>query len=187
MKGDAEMRRRTGNTIKKEKASTNTDLEGSTNTEKELYEPVKEALQTLIKSIFPNKEVHLEVTAEKGFSNRLKSQIPDYREIVFQFLKDVRPDITGFIKQDYGSEIIVVEVKDEMIKLDHIYQIKKYAELLDAKYALLVSTHEIPDEIKRLCKRISVLSLSTSYNKIRLIYYDKEKNQFKEWFEEMPF
>ena len=155
--------------------------------EKELYKPIKETLQTLIKSIFLNKEVHLEITAEKGFSNKLKSQIPDYREIVFQFLKDVKPDITGFIKQNYSSEIIVVEVKDELIKLDHIYQIKKYAELLEARYALLVSTHEIPEEIKRLCKKVyAVLSLP-AYNKITLVHYDKEENQFKEWFEEMPF
>lgn len=155
--------------------------------EKELYKPIKETLQTLIKSTFPNKKVHLEVTAEKGFSNKLKSQIPDYLEIVFQFLKDVKPDITGFIKQNYGSEIIVVEVKDEPIKLDHIYQIKKYGELLNAKYALLVSTCEIPEEIKRLCKKVyAVLSLP-ALNKITLAYYDKEGNKFKEWFEEMPF
>lgn len=155
--------------------------------EKELYKPIKEALEDLIKSIFSNKEVHFEITAEKTFSNKLKSQIPDYLEIIFPFLKDVKPDITGLLKQDYGSEIIVVEVKDELIKLDHIYQVKKYAELLNAKYALLIFTHEIPEEIKRLCKKVyAVLSLP-AYNKITLVYYDKNENQFREWFEEIPF
>jgi len=160
---------------------------GGSNMEKEFYKPIKEALKNLLKSIFSGKEVHLEVTAEKGFSNKLKSQIPDYLEIVFQFLRDVKPDITGFIRQNYSSEIIVIEVKDEPIKLDHLYQIKKYAELLNAKYALLISTHEIPEEIKRLCRKVyAVLSLP-AYNKITLVYYDQEKNKFREWFEEIPF
>lgn len=160
---------------------------GGINMEKELYKPIKETLKNLLRSIFSSSKVHLEITAEKGFSNKFKSQIPDYLEIVFQFLKDVKPDITGYIKQNYGSEIVVVEVKDEPIKLDHIYQVKKYAELLNAKYVLLVSTCEIPEEIKRLCKKVyGVLSLP-AYNKITLTHYDKKENQFKEWFKEIPF
>jgi len=160
---------------------------GGGDMEKELYKPVKEKLEDLLKSIFSGKEIHLEVTAEKGFSNRLKSQIPNTLEIVFPFLKEVKPDITGFIKQNYGSEIIVVELKDESIKLDHIYQIKKYAELLSAKYALLVSSQEIPEEIKRLCKKVYAVLFLPAYNKITLVHYDKEEDQFKEWFEEKPF
>jgi len=160
---------------------------GDEKMENELYKPIKEALKNLLTSTSPGKEVHLEITADKGFSNKLKSQIPDYLEIVFQFLKDVKPDITGFIKQNYGSEIIVIEVKEEPIKLDHIYQVKKYAELLNAKYALLISTCEVPEEIKRLCKKVyAVLSLP-AYNKITLVHYHKKENQFREWFEEISF
>jgi len=160
---------------------------GGSNMEKEFYKPIKEVLENLLKSIFSGKEVHLEITAEKGFSNKLKSQIPDYLEIIFQFLRDVKPDITGFIRQTYGPEIVVIEVKDEPIKLDHLYQIKKYAELLNAKYALLISTHGIPEEIKRLCRKVyAVLSLP-AYNKITLVYYDQEKSEFEEWFEGIPF
>jgi hypothetical protein len=160
---------------------------GDEDMEKGLYKPIWEAIAKLLTSTFPRKGVHLEITADKNFSNTLKSRIPDFLDIVLPFLKDVKPDITGYIKQNGWVDIIVIEVKDEPIKLDHIYQVKKYAELLRAKYALLISTCEIPEEIKRLCKKLyAVLSLP-GYNKITLVHYEKEKNQFREWFEEIPF
>jgi hypothetical protein len=63
--------------------------------------------------------------ADKKFSNKLKAEIRDYRHIIFYFLKEVAPDITGFIKKDYSSDFIVIEVKAEAVKLDHIYQTRK--------------------------------------------------------------
>lgn len=120
--------------------------------EREYHEIVKTKLEELLRTKFDN--FHLEITADKKFSNKLKAEISPhgYRDIIFHFLKHAAPDITGFIKGGHSSDFIVVEIKREAIKLDDIYQTRKYAELFNAKYALLISAKEIPEEIKRLSK-----------------------------------
>ncbi|RZN40364.1 MAG: hypothetical protein EFT35_03015 [Methanophagales archaeon ANME-1-THS] len=154
--------------------------------EKEHYEAIKTKLEELLKRKFVN--FHLEITADKRFSNRLKAEINPNRNIIFHFLKEAAPDITGFIKEKYSSDFIVVEIKAETIKLDDIYQTRKYAELFHAKYALLISTQEIPEEIKRLAKvNYSLLSSGYDYAKINLVHFDTEKEKFSEWFEKNPF
>lgn len=152
--------------------------------EKEYYEPIKKKFEELFKG---KGEVHLEITANKKFSNKLKAQIPDYRHIIFYFLKEVAPDISGFIKTEYGTNFIVIEVKDEILKLDHVYQARKYAELFDAKFAFLVSTQEIPEEIKRLSKIVYPLLSLSVYEKLILVQFDKDTNNFVEWYPENPF
>lgn len=116
--------------------------------ERDYYEPVKDWLDKMLAEKFASH--HLEVTAEGKFSNTIQAQIDRHRDLIFAFLrKDAAPDLTGFVKKDEESsrEFIVVEVKNEPIKLDDIYQTRKYAELFDARYALLISTHEIPEKI----------------------------------------
>jgi hypothetical protein len=90
--------------------------------ERAYYESVKVWLETLLKP--KTSTLHLEVTADRGFSNALQAQIDQHREIIFSFLKDARPDITGFLKSKPSSmrEFIVVEVKLTPVKLDDIYQ-----------------------------------------------------------------
>lgn len=132
-------------------------------------------------------EAHFEITATKKFSNKLKSKIPDYRHIIFYFLKDVAPDITGFVSKNGFIDFIVIEVKNEELKLDHIYQVRKYAELFDARFAFLVSTREIPEEIKRLSKVVhSLLSLPT-YGRLTLIQFDVITKSLQDWYPENPF
>ncbi|MBI3842487.1 MAG: hypothetical protein HY295_05025 [Thaumarchaeota archaeon] len=153
--------------------------------EKDYYEPVKEAFERLFKE---KGQVHLEITADKPFSNKLKSEIT-HRDIIFYFLKEARPDITGFIKMGtYSTRFIIVEIKDEAIKLDHIYQTRKYAELVGAEFVFLVSAEEIPDEIKKLAHvAFALLSLPYSYKKLILCQFDKNSNQIIDWYEENPF
>jgi hypothetical protein len=152
--------------------------------EKIYYEPVKKKFEDLfgVKG-----KTYLEITASKTFSNKLKKEISDYKQLIFYFLDQVAPDITGFIKRTYGTEFIIIEIKDEVLKLDHIYQVRKYAELFDARFAFLVSTEEIPIEIKNLSKiTYSLLSLP-AYKKLILVQFDKTQNQLIDWFEENPF
>ncbi len=153
--------------------------------EREYYGVIKAKIEEILNAKFDN--FHSEITADKKFSNKLKAEIPDYRHIIFYFLKEVAPDITGFIKKDYSSDFIVIEVKAEAVKLDHIYQTRKYAELFAAKYALLVSTEEIPEEIKRLSKTVhSLLSLPGGKH-MTLVHFEDETKKFVEWFTENPF
>lgn len=156
--------------------------------EKDYYEPIKTKLEELMSTKFSN--FHLEITADKKFTNKLKAEISPHghRDIIFHFLREAAPDITGFIKGDYSSDFIVIEIKNEELKIDDIYQTRKYAELFNAKYALLISTKEIPEEIKRLSKVVySLLSGGYGYEKITVVYFNAGKGSFVEWFEKNPF
>jgi len=82
----------------------------------------------------------------------------------------------------------VVEIKNRKIKIDDIYQIRKYAELFNTKYSLLITTKEIPEEVKRLSKTgHTFFSGSYGYEKIVLSYFDIKKEMFIDWFEEANF
>jgi len=133
-------------------------------------------------------KVYFEITANKKFSHKLKNKIPNHRHIIFYFLKDVAPDITGFIEKGSFTNFVIIEIKNEQIKLDHIYQVRKYAELFDAKFAFLVSIEEIPEEIKRLSKVIfPLLSTHSIYQSLTLVYFDKETQSLEDWYPENPF
>jgi len=153
--------------------------------EEEYYPLIKSKFEELFGSKVS--DYYLEITANKTFSNKLKKEIPDYKHLIFYFLDQVAPDITGFIKRTYGTEFIIIEVKDEIIKLDHIYQVRKYAELFDARFAFLVSTYEIPEEIKKLSKIVHSLLSLPAYKQLIFVQFDRNTNQFIDWFEENPF
>jgi len=146
-----------------------------------------EKLQQLFSS--KGREVHLEITAD-GFSNMLKDAIPDHKGIIFGFLgaKGARPDITGFVAEKYSKDFVVAEVKNERMKLDDVYQLRKYADLFDAKFAFLVSAEEIPSEIKKLSKVASFLLWRPSpFPQLTLVLYDSASRGFTQWFEKNPF
>lgn len=174
--------------------------------ERSHYEPLRQALeihilsklrpqyhdpkrQAIARSKPPAETIYLEITADKGLSNQLKAKIGSGRELIYLFLKkDARPDLTGFIEIPPLVHFIAVEFKDETLTLDDIYQLKKYADLLDAKYSLLISTREIPEEIKRLRNAIpDLLSRSTGYNALTLVHYDSTNKSLLDWFPKDPF
>ena len=153
-------------------------------TERETYPHIKNWLEEQLKTCFT--DFHLEVTADRKFSNILKQQIDRNRDLIFNFLKEAAPDITGFVKGDYSKEFIIVEIKNKPIKLEDIYQTRKYAELFDARYALLVSTEEIPEEIIRLSKVVFSLLSLPAYKQLTLVHFgDNAKNIV--WFPDNPF
>ena len=153
--------------------------------EKDYYQSLKSRLEELLKSIFG--EFHLEITAKKTFSNKLKAEIPEHRNLIFHFLKEAPPDIAGFITNQYTTDFFVAEFKKEILRLEDIYQARKYSELFDAKYALLITTEEIPEELKRLSKIIHSLLSLPGYNKLTLVRFDEQQEQFVDWFKENPF
>jgi hypothetical protein len=168
-------------------AATRSDpLMNPTKKEKDYYPGLKSLLEELLKSSFS--EFHLEITATKTFSNKLKAEIPDHRNLIFHFIKEAPPDITGFIREQYTTDFFVAEFKKETLRLDDIYQARKYAELFDARYALLITTEEIPEELKRLSKIVhALLSLGGGYSKLTLVRFDEQQRQFVDWLEENPF
>lgn len=156
--------------------------------EKDYYEPIKKEFEKLFKG-----KVYLEITASKQYSNKLKAAFHEDREIIFKFLKEAVPDILGFIMPTALGEFfeteydfVMIEIKSEVLKLDDVYQARKYAELFNAKHAFLVSTEEIPEELKRLSKVVPSL-LSLPSNKLALAHYDENTNRIVSWFRENPF
>jgi hypothetical protein len=157
----------------------------STKKEKDYYPALKGLLEELLKLRFG--EFHLEITATKKFSNRLKAEIPEHRNLIFRFLNEAPPDITGFVREQYTTTFFVAEFKKEILRLDDIYQTRKYAELFGAKYALLITTEEIPEELKRLSKIFHPLLSLPGYERMNFVQFDEQKGQFVDWFEENPF
>ena len=152
--------------------------------EKMYYEPIK---TYLIKKF--NEKVgncYLENTHAK-FSQKIKREIPEYREIIFSFLKKEKPDLTGYVKKDHSTDFITVEIKNDPITLEDIYQAKRYADLFQAKYGFLIFIDEIETEIKRLHKRTYILRTTVGYNKIVLGQWDQLKHEIIDWYEESPF
>ena len=151
--------------------------------EEHYYDLIAEELARLFKE--KGITVHLEITARREMSDALKARMPRHMDVVLLFLKKVRPDITGYAE---GKGFIVIEVKKKA-GLDAIYQLKKYADLLDARFAFLVSLEPIPEDLKRLLDRLSLISKlkSSIHHVFVLTYFDVENRRFVEWFEEDPF
>ncbi len=156
------------------------------NDEKEYYPLIKTKIEELLNAKVSS--VYLETTAHKKFTDKLKNQIRPERNIIFNFLKNVRPDITGFIKD--SSDFIVIEFKKKKIELDDIYQTKKYRELFNAKFTFLISLEPIPTEIKRLDKTMNDQLLKAGLHwtfVFVLVQFDGQQGDFIEWYPENPF
>lgn len=120
--------------------------------EKSLYKNVVLALNIKFRSLG---ECYFEVTAEGKFSPKLERKLDDYALFIFKEEK-YSPDITGFLtkKETYGTseKIILAEVK-KRIRLTSIYQTKRYAEILNAEYALLISPEPLSERKRRFIIR----------------------------------
>lgn len=100
---------------------------GARMAEKDFYEPIRQCLETLFRSV--GKAVYSEIGASRGFSERVKRAIPSERNIVFAFLRH-RPDLLILIAEPYRPNFVTVEIKEEIRKLEDIYQAKLYKEVL---------------------------------------------------------
>ena len=154
--------------------------------EKEYYE----ALKASIGNLFVAKvgSVHLEITAHRRFTEELKSAIPRDREIIFSFLRSSAPDITGFVRRDYHVDFIVLEFKTRAIRLQDVYQARRYADLFQSKFAFLVSLQPIPEEIRRLHTAVDeLLSFPTIHREFTLLQFRATDNELVGWYPRNPF
>jgi hypothetical protein len=155
--------------------------------EADLYEPVKQCLERSLIAV--GKRCYLEVAAKRGFSETAKQAIPQGKEIVFSFLRH-KPDILGFIENQYTKDLITVEVKEACPNLDDVYQAKLYKEVFEARYGFLITGDPITEELKRLCRTTSPILHSAgdgTYRFLALAQFDPAAGKFVEWFEENPF
>jgi hypothetical protein len=154
--------------------------------EKRYYTAIRHKLEDLLRARVDS--LYLETTADKNLGPRLQAHIQPGRDIVFAYLKKVRPDMTGVVTQGGLTHFIVVEVKTGEIELDHIYQLKKYTDLLNAKFAFLVSLASIPVEMKHLARTThALLHGPSSYETYCLAHFDVHSGDFVEWYPKNPF
>jgi len=162
-------------------------------TERELYGVIRKKL--IEKFVGKFDDFYLAITSEGKFPEKILSRVPQHEDIIFSFLKKKNsPDLTEFVKlvknQWATFQFITVEIKNSTIKLEDVYQAKRYADLFRAKYGFLITTKPIPTIMKRLCNRIPILYIAgTSYEKLKLAQFNIEKNGIIEnsWFPEPPF
>jgi len=128
--------------------------------EEPLYKPIRSTLIELFNHLG---DCHLEITADKRFSNNLKRQFSKDTLYITR-VEGFFPDITGFVRMQYATDLVTVEVKAKRIAIKDVFQAKEQAEIFDAKYALLVSPKTIPEEIRRFVKDRSCI-LNYSYNR----------------------
>jgi hypothetical protein len=166
--------------------------------EKELYEPIKKYLEEAFTKKFGN--CYLETTANGIFSDAIKKVVR--HDIIFSFLgKKASPDLAGFIHAKGSNwvtvlegpsivkDFITVEIKRGKITLQDIYQTKMYGDLFQAKYALLISPEDIPEEIRRLDKHLFVTYRFMSGWHLHIGEWSSETNAIGEftWLPYSPF
>jgi hypothetical protein len=155
--------------------------------ERDYYAPIKSKLEERLREKGVN--VYLEQTADTNFSETLKAAIPRGHEIIFNFLRSSRPDMTGYLPDKFGSKyFMIVEIKLDLLKLEDIYQLRRYADLFNAQCAFLISPQPIPEELKRLASVVHPVLNSGHWRQVfRLVQFDLEKKDFIEWFPTNPF
>lgn len=146
--------------------------------EEEFYEPIRKALEKVFIEYLESKgNCYLENTSKGIFSDKLKRALDDSALHIIR-VERFSPDLTGFIRKDSSIQIITVEVKQE-IKIRHIYKAKLYAEILNAKYGLLISPKPIPEDIRRFIKhRSAVIESRYPTEKIVILQFDELINEF---------
>jgi hypothetical protein len=154
--------------------------------EEDLYEPIKTCFLQRFKSA-GFKNVHLEITSNGTFSNELK----DVLSTRVSFLKKhFAPDICGFIDENDKHKPITIEVKNKRLGFQEIFQAKGYGELVEAKFAFLVSSQPIISPVKEfLGKRESILYFG--YPNTKILYISRFNSKLKQiveqsWFPQSP-
>ena len=150
--------------------------------EKELYEPVRAALERSFTAI--GKTTVSETGATKGLGEPLKALIPPGLEILFRFLNR-EPDIVGYAEGKLRNEIFTAEVKRGSLTIQDVYQAKMYKELFGATFGFLISTQPIKEELKRLLRNIPIILMSAgdyTFHFLALARFDLENGTFADWF-----
>ena len=148
--------------------------------EEPLYEPIKNLLQKQFEEYvgFGGK-VHLEITANGRFSEELKEALDD-RALSILRVERFSPDITGFLQEKDSSskELVTVEIKPDKIKINHIYRAKLYADVLNARYGIIISPKKLQEEIRRFIKeRYNIMH--RNFGSLIIAQFDKARNEFK--------
>lgn len=121
----------------------------------------------------------LKLQSDGRFSEELKEALDD-RALSILRVERFSPDITGFLQKKDSSyrELITVEIKPDKIKIKHISRAKLYADVLNARYGILISPKRIPEEIRRFVKDRSAITYRLG-GSFTIAQYNKATSEFK--------
>jgi len=135
-------------------------MEGSSEAkEKELYEPIKNHLKTILGSYYVEEHnppptrpfqyennPYLEIT-EKRISETLKREFSNETFYILS-AEHKNPDIMGFVRKRPTSpkELITVEVKNKTIELKDVFQARLYQEVFKSTLSFLIASEDITEE-----------------------------------------
>jgi hypothetical protein len=179
--------------INNEKTKENTkrssgNEKAETKSEERLYEPIRDFLHNIFAQYIekPRKpqyqhapyereeNPYLEIVGDRRrFSENLKRKFDDTTLHMINS-EGIFPDIVGYVRKKPSNkeEIIVVEIKDEPIKLRHIEQARFYQEIFNASFGLLISSEGIPEEKVRF-----VTSRDNIKGKVIIAHYHEKPYQ----------
>ena len=143
--------------------------------EESLYEPIMQALKYVFSCLG---ECYLEKTSDKRFTNKLKRHFSKDTLYIIK-VEGFFPDLTGFVKTQYTTDLVTVEVKPKPPSIRDIFQAKEQAEIFDAKYALLVSPKAIVEEIRRFVKDRALILNYLSGRRVVIAQFNETTEEFE--------
>lgn len=155
--------------------------------EEALYEPILRDLRSHFKM---KGDCHLEITAKGRFSEQLKKRLDDLSLYITK-VELFKPDIMGYVESEHYElrGLVVVEVTSEKIKIKDILQARDYGSVFDAKFAFLISSEPLPEEIRRFYdKRYSLAVYQLAYyERVKIARFDESSQKIVDWYPKPPF
>lgn len=186
------------NKTKEDTERPSEDEKAETKSEERLYEPIRDFLRNIFAQYIekPRKpqyqnalsyereeNPYLKIIGKKrDFSDTLKREFDDDTLHMIDN-EGIFPDIVGYVRKKSSNpkEIIVVEIKDEPIKLRHIEQARFYQEIFNASFCLLISSEGIPEEKVRFVAKRNIIR-----GKVIIAHYHENPYQRYEFFNIHP-
>lgn len=174
------------------------DEKAETRGEERLYEPIRDFLRNIFAQYIekPRKpqyqnalsyereeNPYLEIVGDRRrFSENLKREFDDTTLHMINS-EGIFPDIVGYVRKKTSNpkEIIVVEIKDEPIKLRHIEQARFYQEIFNASFGLLISSKGFPEEKVRFVTNRDIIR-----GKVIIAHYHENPYQRYSFFNIHP-
>jgi len=147
--------------------------------EVELYEPVREWLEGILKE----KYKHMGVQVFDSHSIKLSSLINDLglqRLFPQANAWDIKVDITGVVSNERRGSIVLVECKTGRLTLRDIGQLLGYSIVVDPVLAVLTSPYAPSDPLITLLKdygRLDVLEYGPRRRHIRIGRWDEARKE----------
>ena len=121
-----------------------------------LYEPVRLVLIKKFETAFS--DVYIENTSKGVFSPKLIEAL-EKPTLYIMRVEKMSPDLTGYYRRvEYRIERVIVEIKARKIRIKDVYKTKLYGDVLNAEYAILVSSESLTREIREFIKENDLLN-----------------------------